>query len=75
MVVVIIVDGQEVAVHISVAHQQLHIGDAMNVLQEAVELIKAARLRPIQREPTKLCTKLGRSRQVCEGQKLKETMR
>lgn len=58
MVVVIVVDGQQVAVHVGVAHQQLHVGDAVNVLQEAVELIKATRLRAIQREPTKLCTKL-----------------
>lgn len=64
MVVVIIVDGQQIAVHISVAHQQLHIGDAMNMLQEAIELIKATRLRPIQREPTELCTKLELSRQA-----------
>lgn len=64
MVVVVIVDGQQVAVHVSVAHQQLHIGDAMDVLQEAIELIESAWLRPIQREPTKFCTKLGWDRQV-----------
>lgn len=69
MVVIIVVDGQQVAVHVGVAHQQLHVGDAVHVLQEAVELIEAARLRPIQREPTKLCTELGWSRQTetCEG--------
>lgn len=45
--------------HIGVGHQQLHVGDAMNMLQKAIELIKAAWLRAIQREPTELCTKLG----------------
>lgn len=64
MVVVIIVDGQQVAVHVGIPHQQLYIGDAMNMLQEAVELIKATWLRPIQREPTKLRTKLGWRRQA-----------
>lgn len=59
MVVVIVVDGQQVAVHVGVAHQELHVRDAVDVLQEAVELIKAARLRPIQREPTELRTKLS----------------
>lgn len=59
MVVVIVVDGQQVAVHIGIAHQELHVRDAVDVLQEAVELIEAARLRPIQREPTELCTKLS----------------
>lgn len=62
VVVVIVVDGQQVAVHVGVAHQQLHVGDAVHVLQKAVELIKAPRLRPIQREPTKLCTKLTRKK-------------
>jgi len=64
VVVVVIVDGQQVSVDVGVAHQQLHVGDAVHVLQEAVELIEAARLRPIQREPTKLCTELGRSRRA-----------
>lgn len=64
MVIVVIVDGQQVTVHVSVAHQQLHIGDAMHVLQETVELIEAAWLGPFQREPTKLCTKLGWGRKA-----------
>lgn len=58
MVVVIVVDRQQVAMHVGIAHQQLNVGDAVNMLQEAVELIKATRLRAIQREPTKLCTEL-----------------
>lgn len=58
VVIVIVVDGQQVAVDVGVAHQQLHVGDAVDVLQEPVELIEAARLRPIQREPAKLCAKL-----------------
>lgn len=61
MVVVIIVDGQQVTVHVGIAHQQLHVGDAMHVLQEAIKLVEAARLRPIQREAAKLSTKLGRT--------------
>lgn len=44
--------------NIGIGNQQLHIGDAMHMLQEAIELIKAAWLRPIQGEPTKLSTKL-----------------
>lgn len=59
MVVVIVVDGQQVAVHVGVAHQQLHVGDVVDVLQEAVELIEATRFRPIEREATELCAKLG----------------
>lgn len=58
MVVVVIVDGQQVAVHVGVAHQQLHIGDAVHVLQEAVELIEAARLGPVQGEATELRAEL-----------------
>lgn len=58
VVIVIIVDGQQVTVHVGVAHQQLHVGDAVDVLQQPVELIEAARLRPIQREPAKLGAKL-----------------
>lgn len=32
VVVVIIVDGQQVAMHVSIAHQQLYVGNAMHVL-------------------------------------------
>lgn len=59
LVVVIIVDGQQVTVHISIAHQQLHIGDVMDMLQKAIELIEATWFGPIEREATKLCPKLG----------------
>lgn len=59
LVVVIIVDGQQVTVHISVAHQQLHIRDVMDMLKQAVELIEATWFGPIEREATKLCPKLG----------------
>lgn len=59
LVVVIIVDGQQVTVHVSVAHQQLHVGDVMDVLKKAVELIEATGFGPIQREATELCPKLG----------------
>lgn len=60
MVVVIVVDGQQVTVHIGIAHQQLHVGDTMDMLQEAVELIEATWLRPVQGEPPELRPKLGR---------------
>lgn len=42
VVVVVIVDGQQVAVDVGVTHKQVHVGNTMDVLQEAVELIKAA---------------------------------
>lgn len=61
LVVVIIVDGQQVTVHISVAHQQLHVGDVVDMLEKAVELIEATWFGPIQREATKLCPKLGQT--------------
>lgn len=62
--------------HISVAHQQLHVGDVVDVLKEAVELIEATRLGPIQREATELCPKLGQThtkrkkQDECIGQEL-----
>lgn len=48
--------------HISVAHQQLHIGDVVDMLKKAVELIEATGFGPIEREATKLCPKLGKIR-------------
>lgn len=61
LVVVIIVDGQQVAVHVSVAHQQLHVGDVMDMLKKAIELVEATRFGPIEREATELCPKLGQT--------------
>lgn len=59
-IIIIVVDGQQVTMHISIAHQKLHIWDMMNMLQKAIELIEVTRFWPIEREATKLCTKLGR---------------
>lgn len=47
VVVVVVVDWQQVTVHVGVPHQHVHVGDAMHMLQEAVELIEAARFGPI----------------------------
>ena len=59
VVVVIVVDGQQVALQVGVAHQQLHVGDAVHVLQQPVELIVAARLGAVQGEPAELSSELG----------------
>ena len=59
MVVVVVVDGQQVSVHVCVANQQLCVGDTMDMLQQAVELIEPARLRPVQGEPAELGSELG----------------
>lgn len=61
LVVIIIVDRQQVTVHISIAHQQLHVGDVVDMLKKAIELIEATWFGPIQREATKLCPKLGQT--------------
>lgn len=58
MVIVIVVDRKEVSVDICVAHQQVHIGNAVDMLQESIELIKFARLGTIQRKAPELCSKL-----------------
>lgn len=53
--VVVVVDGQQVAVHVSVADHHLHVGDAVDVHDELVELLELAGLLPVHREPAKLC--------------------
>jgi len=58
MVVVIVVDWQQVPVHIGVTHKQVDVRDPMHMLQQAIELIKASRLGPVQREPPEFCSKL-----------------
>lgn len=74
LVVVIIVDGQQVPVHISVAHQQLHVGDVMDMLKKAVELIEAAWFGPIEREATKLCPKLGQMHKKKKNQDMSKEL-
>lgn len=58
MVVVIVVDWQQVPVNIGVTHNQVDVRDPMHMLQQAIELIKASRLGPVQREPPEFCSKL-----------------
>lgn len=50
MVVIIIVDGQQVAVDVRVSQQHVGAGDAVEVLEEAVELLEAAGAVPPQGE-------------------------
>lgn len=70
MVIVIVVDGKEVSVHICVAHQQVHVRNAVDMLQESIELIKLARLGTVQRKAPELCSKLDRYEQI-----IKKTIR
>lgn len=43
---------------VGVAHQQLHVGDSVHVLQKAVELIEAAWFGAIKREAPELRSEL-----------------
>lgn len=52
--VVVVVDGQQVAVDVSVANHHLHVGDAVNVQYELVELLELAGLDAVHREPAEL---------------------
>ena len=54
--VVVVVDWQQVAVDVSVADQHLHVGDAVNVHDELVELLKLSGFDPVHREAPELCT-------------------
>lgn len=58
MVVVIVVDRQQVPMNIGITHKQVDVRDPMHMLQQAIELIKASRLGPVQREPPEFCSKL-----------------
>lgn len=64
MVIIIVVDGKEVSVHICVAHQQVHVGNAVDMLQESIELIELARLGTVQRKAPELCSKLDKHEQI-----------
>lgn len=64
MVVVIVVDWQEVSMDISVAHQQVHVGDSVNMLQQTIELLKAAWLGAVQGEAPEFCSKLNNMEQM-----------
>lgn len=45
--VVVVVDRQQVAVDVSVADHHLHVGDAVNVQNELVKLLKLSGLDPV----------------------------
>lgn len=57
--VVIIVDGQQVAVHIGVADGHLGVGDVVGVQHQLVEVFKLPRLLTVQGEPSELSSKLA----------------
>lgn len=58
--VVVVVDGQQVAVDVGVADHHLHVGNAVNVQDELVKLLELAGLDPVHREPAKFCPILQR---------------
>lgn len=60
--VVVVVDGQQVPVDVGVADHHLHVGDAVNVQNELVKLLKLAGLDPIHREPAEFRPILKRRR-------------
>ena len=61
--VVIVVDGQQVAVHVRVADGHLGVGDVMGVHNQLVEVFELSRLLTVQGEPSELSSKLQRNRQ------------
>lgn len=58
MEVVVVVDGEQVSVDVGVIQQHLHARDAVDGLQELVELLEATRAVPLQSEATVLSLKL-----------------
>lgn len=44
---------------VGVAHQQLHVGDSVHMLQKAIELIEAAWFGAVKREAPEFCSKLA----------------
>lgn len=62
--VVVVVDWQQVSVDVSVANHHLHVGDAVNVQNEFVELLKLARLDPVHGEPAELCAILEKINKI-----------
>lgn len=60
--VVVVVDGQQVAVHVGVADHHLHVGDAVDVQYELVELLELAGLDAVHREAAKLGAILQRGK-------------
>lgn len=56
--VVIIVDGQQVPVHVRVADGHVGVGDVVRVHDQLVEVFKLPRLVTVQGEPSELSPKL-----------------
>lgn len=56
--VVIIVDGQQVSVHICIANSYITVGDMVGVHNQLVEIFKLPRLMTVQREPSEFRPKL-----------------
>lgn len=61
--VVVIVDGQQVSVHICVANSYITVGDMVGVYNQLVEIFKLPRLMTVQREPSEFRPKLQCKRQ------------
>lgn len=72
--VVVVVDRQQITVDVSVADHHLHVGDAVNVQDELVKLLKLAGLDPVHREPAKLCPILKREEKIKREGTLKRTV-
>lgn len=62
--IVVVVDGQQVAVDVGVADHHLHVGDAVNVQDELVELLEFARLDAVDREAAELCAILKENKRT-----------
>lgn len=67
--VVVVVDWQQVAVHVGVADHHLHVGDAVDVQYELVELFELAGLDAVHREAAKLGAILRRRRKMKTSEK------
>ena len=54
--VVVVVDWQQVSVDVSVANHDLHVGDAVNVHDELIEVLELPRFETVHGEPPELCS-------------------
>lgn len=52
--VVVVIDRQQVSVHVGVPDHHLHVGDAVDVQDELVELLELAWLEAVHREAAEL---------------------
>lgn len=58
--VVVVVDGQQVAMDVGVADHHLHVGDAVDVQYELVKLLELSGLGAVHGEASELCPVLWR---------------